>query len=65
MYPKSISGQCPKVVTCVISNCFSDTDSQVLGFGLMNAEGMVTQAASWTNVPTQQTCTTATFTGSG
>ncbi|CAG2222108.1 unnamed protein product [Mytilus edulis] len=39
--------------------------SQVLGFGLMNAEGMVTQAASWTNVPTQQTCTTATFTGSG
>ncbi|XP_063426267.1 proprotein convertase subtilisin/kexin type 6-like [Mytilus trossulus] len=39
--------------------------SQVLGFGLMNAEGMVTQAASWTNVPTQQTCTTSTFTGSG
>ncbi|XP_076100714.1 proprotein convertase subtilisin/kexin type 6-like isoform X2 [Mytilus galloprovincialis] len=39
--------------------------SQVLGFGLMDAEAMVTQAASWTNVPTQQTCTTSTFTGSG
>ncbi|CAG2194546.1 FURIN [Mytilus edulis] len=39
--------------------------SQVLGFGLMDAEAMVTQAANWTTVPTQQTCTTLTFTGSG
>ncbi|XP_063426115.1 proprotein convertase subtilisin/kexin type 6-like [Mytilus trossulus] len=39
--------------------------SQVLGFGLMDAEAMVTQAANWTTVPTQQTCTTSTFTGSG
>ncbi|XP_052106655.1 proprotein convertase subtilisin/kexin type 6-like [Mytilus californianus] len=39
--------------------------SQVLGFGLMDAEAMVTQAASWTKVPTQQTCTTSTFTGTG
>ncbi|XP_071160728.1 furin-like [Mytilus edulis] len=39
--------------------------SQVLGFGLMDAEAMVTQAANWTTVPTQKTCTTSTFTGSG
>ncbi|VDI45925.1 Hypothetical predicted protein, partial [Mytilus galloprovincialis] len=39
--------------------------SQVLGFGFMDAEAMVTQAASWTNVPSQTTCMTSTFTGSG
>ncbi|XP_063426114.1 furin-like protease 1, isoforms 1/1-X/2 [Mytilus trossulus] len=39
--------------------------SQVLGFGFMDAEAMVTQAASWTNVPSQTTCTTSPFTGSG
>lgn len=31
----------------------------------MDAEAMVTQATSWTNVPSQKTCTTSNFTGSG
>ncbi|XP_052106652.1 neuroendocrine convertase 2-like [Mytilus californianus] len=34
--------------------------SLVLGFGLMNAIAMVTQAQSWTTVPAQQTYTTIT-----
>lgn len=37
-------------------------DSQVLGFGLMNAGAMVTQAKQWTTVPSQQACTTSTKT---
>lgn len=36
--------------------------SQVLGFGLMNAEAMVTRAKVWTTVPTQQSCTASTNT---
>ena len=36
--------------------------SQVLGFGLMNAEAMVTRAKVWTTVPIQQTCTGSTNT---
>ena len=36
--------------------------SQVLGFGLMNAGAMVTQAKQWTTVPSQQACTTSTRT---
>lgn len=54
------------------SNGFSDTYynwtvnaagkvySQVLGFGLMNAEDMVTRAKTWNSVPAQQNCTTST-----
>lgn len=40
--------------------------SQVLGFGFMDAEAMVTQAVGWTtSVPSQSSCTTSSFTGSG
>ncbi|XP_048777999.2 proprotein convertase subtilisin/kexin type 4-like isoform X1 [Ostrea edulis] len=34
--------------------------SHILGFGLMNAEAMVTQAKSWTPVASQKTCSTKT-----
>ncbi|CAG2219980.1 FURIN [Mytilus edulis] len=34
--------------------------SQVLGFGLMDAEAMVNYGTNWTTVPTQQNCTSAT-----
>lgn len=30
--------------------------SQVLGFGLMDADAMVTEAGSWISVPTQVSC---------
>jgi hypothetical protein len=36
--------------------------NQVLGFGLMNAGAMVTQAKQWTTVPSQQACATSTRT---
>lgn len=39
--------------------------SQVLGFGLMNAEAMVSQARSWTLVPSQNTVTLSAQTGAG
>lgn len=39
--------------------------SQVLGFGFMDAQSMVTRAISWTTVPVQQTCSTTSFTVSG
>ncbi|XP_063426105.1 furin-1-like [Mytilus trossulus] len=34
--------------------------SQVMGFGLMNTEAMVSYGKTWTTVPTQQTCTSST-----
>jgi len=31
--------------------------SHVFGFGLINAEGMIREALTWTNVAPQRTCT--------
>ena len=45
----------------LLSSCyFNDAVSQVVGFGLMDAEAMVTRAKSWTLVKPQVTCFTAT-----
>jgi len=41
-----------------------NTVSQVLGFGLMNAEAMVNHALTWTTVPIQHNCTLPTSTPS-
>ncbi|XP_052106275.1 proprotein convertase subtilisin/kexin type 6-like [Mytilus californianus] len=35
--------------------------SQILGFGLMDADAMVSNGKIWVTVPTQQTCTTSTI----
>lgn len=42
--------------------CFHVSVSQVLGFGLMDAEALVTRAKSWVSVPEQISCSTSEFT---
>ena len=47
----------------LLPSCYAidiDTVSQVVGFGLMDAEAMVTRAKAWTLVNPQVTCLTAT-----
>lgn len=42
--------------------CLHVSVSQVLGFGLMDAEALVTRAKSWVSVPEQISCSTSEFT---
>ncbi|CAC5423699.1 PCSK5 [Mytilus coruscus] len=62
------------IVTSIINTCTYDIEkgiinictydivkvSQVLGFGLMDAEAMVNYGTNWTTVPTQQNCISST-----
>lgn len=42
--------------------CFHVSVSQVIGFGIMDAEALVTRAKSWVSVPEQISCSTSEFT---